>query len=63
MINPDAKLNANIFEKPDMASSREGFGRGVVEAGRADERVPSRRSLRRSVLRRLSILRSASKSE
>jgi len=39
MINPDAKLNANIFEKPDMASSREGFGRGVVEAGRADERV------------------------
>lgn len=39
MLNADAKLNQNIFEKPDMASSREGFGKGVVEAGRADERV------------------------
>jgi transketolase len=39
MLNSDAKPNPNIFEKPDMASSREGFGKGVVEAGRADERV------------------------
>ncbi|TSC87265.1 MAG: transketolase [Parcubacteria group bacterium Gr01-1014_8] len=39
MINPTAKLAANIFEKPDMASTREGFGKGVVEAGKADERV------------------------
>jgi len=39
MINPEAKLAANIFEKPDMASTREGFGKGVVEAGKADERV------------------------
>ena len=39
MLNPDAKLAANIFEKPDTASSREGFGKGVVEAGKADERV------------------------
>ena len=39
MINPDAKLAANMFEKPDMASTREGFGKGVVEAGKADERV------------------------
>lgn len=39
MINSDAKLAANIFEKPDMASTREGFGKGVVEAGKADERV------------------------
>jgi transketolase len=39
MINPEAKLNTNIFDKPDMASSREGFGKGVVEAGHADERV------------------------
>lgn len=39
MINPDAKLAANIFDKPDMASTREGFGKGVVEAGKADERV------------------------
>jgi transketolase len=39
MINPDAKLAANVFEKPDMASTREGFGKGVVEAGKADERI------------------------
>ena len=39
MINPDAKLVANIFDKPDVASTREGFGKGVVEAGMADERV------------------------
>src|SRR3972149_1633347 len=39
MIHPEAKLAANIFEKPDMASTREGFGKGVVEAGEGDERV------------------------
>ena len=39
MINPDAKLAANIFEKPSVASTREGFGKGAVEAGQADERV------------------------
>ncbi|MBI2610872.1 transketolase family protein [Candidatus Kaiserbacteria bacterium] len=39
MINPEAKLAENIFDKPSLASTREGFGKGVVEAGRADERV------------------------
>jgi len=39
MINPDAKLAANIFDKPDMAATRDGFGKGAVEAGKADERV------------------------
>ena len=39
MINPEAKLAANVFEKPDTASTREGFGKGVVEAGKLDERV------------------------
>lgn len=39
MINPDAKLASNIFEKPDMAPTRDGFGKGAVEAGKADERV------------------------
>jgi len=39
MINPNAKLATNVFKKPDMASTREGFGKGVVEAGKADERV------------------------
>lgn len=39
MLDPDAKLVENIFEKTAMASTREGFGKGVVEAGRADPRV------------------------
>lgn len=39
MLNPDAKLAANIFEKPDMAPTRDGFGKGAVEAGKIDERV------------------------
>jgi transketolase len=39
MLNPDAKLAANIFEKPDMAPTRDGFGKGAAEAGKADERV------------------------
>jgi len=39
MLNPQAKLAANIFDKPEMAASREGFGKGVVEAGKADPRI------------------------
>jgi transketolase len=39
MLNPDAKLTANIFDKPDMAPTRDGFGKGAAEAGKADERV------------------------
>ena len=39
MINPDAKLAANIFEKPDLVPTRDGFGKGAVEAGKADPRV------------------------
>lgn len=39
MLDPNAKLAPNVFEKPNMASTREGFGKGVVEAGTADPRV------------------------
>lgn len=39
MLSPDIKLAANIFDKPDMAPTRDGFGKGVVEAGKSDERV------------------------
>ena len=39
MINTDAHLALDIFDKPAMASTREGFGKCVVEAGQADERV------------------------
>lgn len=39
MISADAKLAVNIFEKPEMAPTRDGFGKGAVDAGKADERV------------------------
>ncbi|HEC32765.1 MAG TPA: transketolase family protein, partial [Candidatus Kaiserbacteria bacterium] len=41
MINKDAKLVENIFETKalEQASTRDGFGRGVVEAGREDKNV------------------------
>jgi transketolase len=39
MLNPEAKLAENMFENPGTASTREGFGKGVVEAGAADQRV------------------------
>ena len=39
MLNSDAKLAANIFNNPEQAATRDGFGKGVVEAGKADERV------------------------
>lgn len=39
MINPDAKLAANIFQNPDTAPTRDGFGKGAVEAGKVDPRV------------------------
>ena len=39
MLNPEAKLAANLFEKPDQAPTRDGFGKGVVAAGEADPRV------------------------
>lgn len=39
MLNPDAKLVANVFEKPEAAATRDGFGKGSVEAGKADPRV------------------------
>jgi len=40
MVNPDAKLVDNIFS-PEIAKAptRDGFGKGSVEAARADERV------------------------
>jgi transketolase len=40
MLNPTAKLSEKIFS-PDIpkAPTRDGFGKGVVEAGRVDERV------------------------
>lgn len=40
MLNADAKLSANIFaDDIGEAPTRDGFGAGVVEAGKADSRV------------------------
>ncbi|MAF59426.1 transketolase [bacterium] len=41
MIVPDAKLLKDVFDKESLekGSTRDGFGRGVIEAGEKDERV------------------------
>lgn len=39
MLNPEALLDNDILTNPKMAATREGFGKGVVEAGKSDERV------------------------
>ncbi|HEY4517789.1 MAG TPA: transketolase C-terminal domain-containing protein [Candidatus Paceibacterota bacterium] len=39
MISSNAKLVENLFDKPDQAPTRDGFGKGVVEAGEKDERI------------------------
>lgn len=39
MLNTDAKLAATIFDQPEMAPTRDGFGRGAIEAGKTDPRV------------------------
>jgi transketolase len=40
MLNPDAKLSAKIFtDAVDKAPTRDGFGKGSVEAGKKDENV------------------------
>lgn len=41
MINPNAKLSADLLDKSklEMAPTRRGYGKGLVEAGEKDERV------------------------
>ena len=39
MINPEAHLRPDLWEAKAKASTREGFGKGVVEAGKLDGRV------------------------
>lgn len=38
-MNPEAKLAQNIFDAPAMAATRDGFGKGLVEAGEHDPRI------------------------
>src|SRR3989344_6923984 len=39
MINPDAHLRDDLWEAKEKAPTRDGFGKGAVEAGKADPRV------------------------
>jgi transketolase len=39
MLNSELKLKENVFNSPDLAPTRDGFGKGAVEAGKIDERV------------------------
>ena len=39
MLNPDAHLKENVFSKPDMAATRDGFGQALLELGEMDPRV------------------------
>ena len=39
MLNAAAKLKENIFEKPDMAPTRDGFGKALLELGETNPAV------------------------
>lgn len=39
MLNPSAKLASNVFDKPEMKPTRNGFGEGLLEAGEKDKRI------------------------
>jgi transketolase len=39
MLNPNAHIRENIFDKPDMAATRDGFGQALLELGEKDPRV------------------------
>jgi transketolase len=39
MINSDAHIKENIFDKPDYAATRDGFGQALLELGEKDPRV------------------------
>ncbi|HEY4519744.1 MAG TPA: transketolase C-terminal domain-containing protein [Candidatus Paceibacterota bacterium] len=39
MINPDLTLAEHMFEKPEFAATRDGFGKALLELGESDPRV------------------------
>jgi transketolase len=39
MIDPRAKLKENLFDKPDLAPTRDGFGKALLELGEANPNV------------------------
>jgi transketolase len=38
-MNPDMKLRADLFEAKELSPTRDGFGKGLVEAAEKDERI------------------------
>ena len=39
MLNPDLRLKENMFDAPESSPTRDGFGKGLIEAATADSRV------------------------
>ncbi len=39
MIHPDSKLSEKLFDKPDMAATRDGFGKALLELGETNKEV------------------------
>ena len=39
MLNPNAHIKENIFDKPDMAATRDGFGQALLELGESTPEV------------------------
>lgn len=39
MLNPELHLRENIFDNPESSATRDGFGKGLIEAATADPRV------------------------
>lgn len=39
MLNPNAHIKENIFDKPEYAATRDGFGQALLELGEKDPRV------------------------
>ncbi len=39
MLHPDSHIKENIFDKPDMAATRDGFGQALLELGESNPQV------------------------
>lgn len=39
MLNPEAKLKENIFDKPELCATRDGFGKALMELGETNPEV------------------------
>src|SRR5450631_996681 len=39
MVTPESKLASNVFEKPEQAATRDGFGKALLELGETNPNV------------------------